>query len=248
MYKIMFPIMKKILISLLAFISFGLLANKAYAYTTDDIAQHNTEDDCWMIYDGSVYDLTSYLDIHDRFLDIRNWCGSDMTEAFETKDGLDRDHRSSSYALLENYKIGEISSDAVVNEDQEEEKEIEADDLISIEEVETEETKTSNPYNLWLPILLTLVFYWGSYFIMGKKDICSFNGFWNTILLLTLVIPSLGFGIFMILRYSLPGLWNIDFDFMYWHVELSLVMGILGISHLIQRFGVYKLQLKRKNV
>jgi len=41
-------------------------------------------------------------------------------------------------------------------------------------------------------------------------------------------------------------LYNIDFEFMYWHVELSLVMGAVAISHFIQRIVVYFKQVAFK--
>ncbi len=229
--------MLKILFVLSSLVFF--FANRTYAYTIDDVAEHNTEDDCWVIYDDGVYDITDYLNDHDRYLDIREWCGMNMTEAFETKDGLGIDHRTSSYALLETFKIGDIEEEVVTETNSSSNSKGES---ISTEE---ENTEHSNVYNLWVPLLLTILIYWGSYYICGKSNLKKFNGFWNTVLLLTLLIPSLGFGIFMILRYSYPNLWNIGFNFMYWHVELSIVMGVLGISHLIQRFRVYKLQLKK---
>jgi hypothetical protein len=79
-------------------------------------------------------------------------------------------------------------------------------------------------------------------YILAKKkvlglNVTKFNGFWNTILLVTLLIPAMGFGIFMMIRTQKPELRDIDFDFMYWHVELSLVMGFVAIYHFIQRFG-----------
>lgn len=79
------------------------------SFTLDEISLHNTANDCYVVFEDSVYDLTSYLKLHDRYLDIRDWCGNDMTEAFKTKDGSNRDHKSSSYSLLENYKIGTLS-------------------------------------------------------------------------------------------------------------------------------------------
>lgn len=217
----------------------------SYAYTVEDIAQHDTEDDCWMIYDNGVYDLTNYLDDHDRYLDIREWCGGDITEAFETKDGISQDHRSSSYALLEEFRIGDIETTNNTDEVTTEGESSLISENTEDKAIDITDEENSNPYNLLIPLLLSLFIYWGSYYIYGRFNLKKFNGFWNTVLLLTLVIPSFGFGVFMILRYSFNHLWNINFDFMYWHVELSIAMGALGISHLIQRWKMYILQLKK---
>ncbi|MDD2270490.1 MAG: hypothetical protein PHG60_02860 [Candidatus Dojkabacteria bacterium] len=120
--------------------------------------------------------------------------------------------------------------------------------LISPSQVYAQETVTTkiastSPYNLIIPLLLSLALYWIPYFLVKNK--VKFNAFWNTILILTLLIPSFGFGLFMMIRYKRPKLYDIDFDFMYWHVELSLAMGVLAISHFIQRFKIYLVQLKK---
>lgn len=226
----------KILIAILLF-PFLFLQN-SYAYTIDEVNLHNTPNDCWVVFEDSVYDLSKYLPSHDIYMDIKDWCGKDMTEDFKTKAGMDRDHRVSSYSLLENYKIGEIESNQAP----------------IIEEVDTIEDKimpknASNPYNLIIPLLISNILYWIPYLLIKKRiikvSLKSFNAFWNTLLILLLLLPSLGFGVFMMLRYRFPGLWNIPFDFMYWHVELSLVMGIIGVNHFLSRVRVYLLQLKR---
>lgn len=215
-----------------------------YAYTTDEVSSHATPSDCWVIFEDSVYDLTDYLDEHDVYLDIREWCGTDMTEAFVTKDDTGRDHKGSSYLLLEVYKIGEIDteSNTIVNSEDE-------SSITELSDIEEKEVKSnSNPYNIVIPLLLSLSLYWIPYILIKRKnpmEIKKFNAFWNTLLILLLLIPAFGFGMFMILRYRFSNLWNIDFDFMYWHVELSLVMGILGINHFLQRVKIYLSQLKR---
>jgi hypothetical protein len=189
-----------------------------------------------MIFENGVYDLTSYISLHDRYLNIRSWCGTDMTEDFHSKDNLGIDHKNSSYILLEQYYIGELIIEDKMTEN------IVDNNAIDIGK-ESNNISSSNPYNLLVPLLLTLVLYWvPSFFIKNKK---KFNAFWNTILLLTLLIPSFGFGVFMILRYQFPNLYNIDFKFMYWHVELSIVFSIIALNHLIQRFKVYLVQLKK---
>jgi hypothetical protein len=53
------------------------------------------------------------------------------------------------------------------------------------------------------------------------------------------------FGIFMMVRIKRPELWDIDFEFMYWHVELSLIMGFVAIYHFVQRISQYINQMKR---
>jgi cytochrome b involved in lipid metabolism len=239
--------MKKILL-----VAFFLLfpLSITYAYTLEDVQSHNTTEDCWMIFEEKVYDLSEYVLSHDKFMDIREWCGMDMTEDFKDKADLGRDHKDSSYDLLERYEIGEIEgtnevelvdAEIVLTEDTGEDAQI----------TEEEDVKKGSQYNLIIPLLISVVTYWGAYFLVKANkffgiSIVKFNAFWNTILLFTLLIPALGFGIFMMIRTQKPKLWDIDFDFLYWHVELSLVMGILGLNHFIQRLGIYFNQLKKR--
>jgi cytochrome b involved in lipid metabolism len=223
--------MEIIKLLLLFFIPAQVFASNEY--TIDDVAEHSNTKDCWMIFEDGVYDLTDYLELHDRYLDITNWCGADMTEDFKSKDGEGRDHKSSSYSLLENYYIGTLVNENIPQ----------ANDITNVADTEQTSTQESstNPYNLLLPLILSTLTYWISYLLVKKR--IKFNSFWNTILLLTLLVPSFGFGIFMILRYQFKDLYNINFDFMYWHVELSIVMGVIAINHFIQRFKQYLVQL-----
>jgi len=237
------------------FISFLLLLSSfvnSYAdttYTIEDIQKHNSENDCWVVFEESVYDITKYVKIHDRYMDIRSWCGGDMTQAFKTKDNTGRDHKRSSYSLLETFRIGVLSSS---NSSDTSSTELPSA-VQSTEDIKEGGNESSsnntNEYNIVSPILLTVCLYWIPYFFVKKKRDISllkkFNGFWNTLLILLLLIPSFGFGIFMIVRYTNSSLWNISFDFLYWHVELSLVMGMIAISHFIQRIKMFMIQIKR---
>lgn len=235
--------LRKLLISLTILL---ISIQGIYAYTKDEVSQHNTTSDCWVIFEKGVYDLTEYLYQHDRYLNITSWCGTDITQAFITKDGTGRDHKGSSYSLLEQYKIGSIDkeSNQVTPIAQE-------DNTTPIDTTRQEDTDSnSTPYNILLPLLLSLSLYWIPYFIIKKNNptkMKRFNAFWNTTLLLFLLIPAFGFGVYMILRYKFPTLWEIKLDVMYWHVELSLVMGILGINHFLQRVRMYFMQLRKNN-
>jgi cytochrome b5 len=53
-------------------------------YTLEEIATHNTADNLWLIVEGKVYDVTSFLEKHPGgqkpFL---NYAGKDATERFK---------------------------------------------------------------------------------------------------------------------------------------------------------------------
>ena len=237
--------MKKILPILLFFLSLFLFLNKVYAYTLDDVKVHNTSNDCWVVFEQSVYDLTKYLPNHDRFLDIREWCGKDMTEDFVTKDGSGRDHRPSSYSLLEQYKIGDFEQEKISAEPQI------TEEVSSKSEGAEDIVKESKEYNMIIPFIISCSLYWCTYFVIKRQKnkgllLMKFNAFWNTVLILTLLIPSFGFGVFMLIRIQKPSLYSINFEFLYWHVELSLVMGFVAISHFIQRIAIYLKQVTAK--
>lgn len=233
---------KKLLL-ILAIITIGAVSvHKVIAsteYTKAEVAQHNTSSSCWAIYENGVYDITTYLSIHNqKYEDITTWCGTDMTTSF---DGV-RKHLVEATTLLESFKIGILTTTPI-------DTTTGTSDTTEITNSEVKTTNntatTYNPYNLGLPIIFGVLLYWGSLLIF-KKHIKQFNAFWNTLLLLTFLIPSFGFGIFMILQYQFPSLMDIDFKFMYWHVEFSVLMGVLAISHFIRRSKIYLLQLKQQ--
>ena len=50
-------------------------------YSASEVSQHNSKQDCWMIVDNQIYDLTSFLalGIHKP---IDNLCGKDVTSIY----------------------------------------------------------------------------------------------------------------------------------------------------------------------
>ena len=97
----------------LVFLSIPVSAAELKDYTSTEVATHNLETNCWMSFNGSVYDLTNYISQHDKYLEIGPWCGKDMTKDFQDKAGMDVDHKASSYSLLELYKIGTLVNSSV---------------------------------------------------------------------------------------------------------------------------------------
>uniref|UniRef100_A0A7S2MRW4 Cytochrome b5 heme-binding domain-containing protein n=1 Tax=Helicotheca tamesis TaxID=374047 RepID=A0A7S2MRW4_9STRA len=60
-------------------------ANKLREITPDELAKHNTEDDCWVSIHGNVYDLTDFAEEHPPGAQsIHDLAGQDGTEAFES--------------------------------------------------------------------------------------------------------------------------------------------------------------------
>ena len=53
-------------------------------YTKEEVKQHNTKDDCWLIIKGLVYNVTEFLSIHPGGSSIVvSVGGQDTTEYFE---------------------------------------------------------------------------------------------------------------------------------------------------------------------
>ncbi|XVF85786.1 hypothetical protein PTKIN_Ptkin17bG0145700 [Pterospermum kingtungense] len=79
-------------------------------YTMQEASQHNTKEDCWIVIDGKVYDVSSYLDEHpggdDVVLEVT---GKEATDAFE-----DAGHSESARELLETFCIGELDTSSPI--------------------------------------------------------------------------------------------------------------------------------------
>lgn len=81
-------------------------------HTLQDVAAHDSGEDCWMAIGGEVYDLTTYLPQHPTPPSvILPSCGTDATHAFNTKN-RDRPHSPYAASLLEKYRIGRLERPA----------------------------------------------------------------------------------------------------------------------------------------
>lgn len=113
------------------------------------------------------------------------------------------------------------------------------------------EKSAESPYNFPVPFFSSILLYLITWFLTrmtlaGKRKLfarTSFNFIWNTVLVLS-TIPSVVFGFYLVLRYSYPRLREVDFDFLYWHVEGAIVFGTVAVMHLITRLRQYIAPLK----
>ena len=84
------------------------LQTESLILTTEGILKHNNNNDCWIIINNSVYEVTNYLSLHPggaRW--ITPFCGKDATVAFTTKAGRGS-HSQQAEKDLAKLKIGEL--------------------------------------------------------------------------------------------------------------------------------------------
>lgn len=74
-------------------------------FTAEEVAQHATRDDLWIIYNNKVYDVTQYLDEHPGGEEVILDCaGGDSTEPFD-----DIGHSDDAHEILASLCIGELT-------------------------------------------------------------------------------------------------------------------------------------------
>ena len=85
------------------------------AFTTEEVASHDANQDCWTIISGDVYNLTDYINRHPGGSEILRACGTDATTLFkERKTGNDEPvgsgapHSRAAEEQLERLKIGTL--------------------------------------------------------------------------------------------------------------------------------------------
>lgn len=76
-------------------------------YTMNDVAVHNSKNNCWMVINGEVIDVTSFISKHPGGDRILEGCGIDATSLFKKVPG----HNSGiAKMLLNKLKVGTLSN------------------------------------------------------------------------------------------------------------------------------------------
>ena len=88
------------------------IQNLEEGYSFEEIALHNSKDDCWFAIDNKVYDVTDFISSHPGGKSILEGCGKDATQLFETRPmGSGAPHSSNARQLLNDYYIGDLNVD-----------------------------------------------------------------------------------------------------------------------------------------
>lgn len=83
--------------------------------TASEIAKHNTAQDCWLIIENKVYNVSNYLYTHPGSAAIIiPFCGQEGTQVFLTKGGQGS-HSSRAFQELQSLYIGDVGAQAVQN-------------------------------------------------------------------------------------------------------------------------------------
>lgn len=78
--------------------------------TMSDVARHSTAASCWIVIEGIVYDITTYIPRHPTDPSVLlAWCGKESTQAWEDKGGIGKPHSARAEAALDTYEIGRLA-------------------------------------------------------------------------------------------------------------------------------------------
>ena len=81
--------------------------------TSTEVAKHNTSNDCWIIVNNKIYDVSQYLkfNLHPgENATITPYCGKEATRAFDTKDRSNpKPHSTNANSMLTDYYVGDLA-------------------------------------------------------------------------------------------------------------------------------------------
>lgn len=77
--------------------------------TLSEVSEHASADDCWMVIEGNVYDVTDFIAQHPGGDEILAGCGTDATALFNDRPDNRGEHSNTARALLPQYFVGELT-------------------------------------------------------------------------------------------------------------------------------------------
>lgn len=78
--------------------------------TTAELALHDTAESCWMLVDGTVYDVTAWIAGHPGQAAILRGCGKDASLLFEDRDGQGTAHSPAARQVLAAFALGPLGA------------------------------------------------------------------------------------------------------------------------------------------
>lgn len=82
------------------------------AYTLEQVAEHASKEDCWIIISDKVYDVTEFIAKHPGGAEVlANQCGKESTQAFQTQGG-EGSHSGDARGMLAGLQVGIITKES----------------------------------------------------------------------------------------------------------------------------------------
>lgn len=76
-----------------------------------EVARHDTPEDCWMVVEGVVYDVTAWIPSHPGGAAITRGCGKDATWFWTHRQG-EEGHSEGAAQVLQAYRLGALGDEA----------------------------------------------------------------------------------------------------------------------------------------
>ncbi len=78
-------------------------------YNMEEIATHNKKEDCWLVIETYVYDITDFVSKHPGGEIILTACGTDATAKFNNRPTTGTSHSSLARKMLQSLRLGSLS-------------------------------------------------------------------------------------------------------------------------------------------
>lgn len=86
------------------YLTYNMSETELTIFTLEEVAKHNTSSDLWMVYNGLVYDCSSFVDEHPGGEEVMVDCaGTDATEEFD-----DIGHSDDAHEILKGLLVGKL--------------------------------------------------------------------------------------------------------------------------------------------
>jgi cytochrome b involved in lipid metabolism len=80
-------------------------------YSRNEVANHATADDCWMVYKNKVYDVTKFINQHPAGANyLTDYAGADTSVEFDQAG-----HSEAASKWMEEWKIGKVPADEMID-------------------------------------------------------------------------------------------------------------------------------------